>query len=443
METAPVDLAKWFSSLALRTAFNCGWLMTPTETVLMGSSEHYLEQPEQWSGHCPPHQVFQRNGQQAIMVSYTAPDDKNLITTVFVQRTQAWKPNDIDLVRDQILSLNLSLAYQQLKERLEQFQQQVKEDSKLLGLSHMAARLGKQLTETLGRAQKHLETQPESQAAAQISEAKGLAEQLLAYARRPAGNMERLLLHKILEDALNAAQSSFEEHSVLVSLESPLPVTVLGRGTEVRRLISELLMLSMPKVDGRSTTLASEASSPYVEVQLLFDAQDARLKISSQNDSPLENPEFQVCQEIARQNQGELSAEQLDNQSVWTLRFPLAVDSTSDTTNLPTESLQSKVVVRVPYVCVTNGPLSGTVFRLEQSEVQMGRSEDCQIVLPYNGVSRLHAVLEVSPPNKVKLRDLKSTNGVFVNAQRVDEQLLMEGDTIGLGTELELIFGYR
>lgn len=443
METAPIDLAKWFSSLALRTTFSCGWLMTPTETVLMGSPPDYLEHPEQWGGQCPPHQSFQRNGQQAILVSYTAPDDKNLTTTVFVQRTQAWKPNDIELVRDQVLSLNLGLAYHQLRERLQQFQQQVKEDSKLLGLSHMAARLGKQLTEVLGQAQKGLETQPESEALAQVAQAKGLAEQLLAYARRPAGNMERLLLHKILEDALNAAQSTFEERSVLVSLESPLPVTVLGRATEVRRLVSQLLVLALPAVDEPSATLAADGSSPYVEVQLLFDSKDARLKISSQNESPNENPEWQVCQEIARQNQGELSAERLEKLSVWTLRFPLAVDSTSDTTNLPTESLQSKVVVRVPYLCVTNGPLSGAVFRLEQSEVQLGRSEDCQIVLPYNGVSRLHAVIEVSPPNKVKLRDLNSRNGVFVNAQRTDEQLLMEGDTIALGTELELVFGYR
>ena len=150
-----------------------------------------------------------------------------------------------------------------------------------------------------------------------------------------------------------------------------------------------------------------------------------------------------MCEEIARHNQGELQALHHPGESRWSLRFPLAADATSETTNLPSKSLGP--VRRLPYMCVTSGALAGSVFRLEQSEMHLGRAEDCAIVAPYNGVSRRHAVLEVKPPNQVWIRDLNSTNGTFVNDQQLSEDALAlaEGDTVRLGPEFEIVFGYR
>lgn len=83
----------------------------------------------------------------------------------------------------------------------------------------------------------------------------------------------------------------------------------------------------------------------------------------------------------------------------------------------------------------TEGPLAGKTIKLEGYPVVLGRREYCDIVLPDGSVSRRHARLEPQKGRWV-LTDLNSTNGTFVNGERVQTRLLSPGDSIRLGSNL-------
>ena len=63
---------------------------------------------------------------------------------------------------------------------------------------------------------------------------------------------------------------------------------------------------------------------------------------------------------------------------------------------------------------------------------EIGRSEECDIALPDDSVSRVHARLDRNGEGWM-LVDLGSTNGTFVNGQRVGEAPLEPGDRIEFG----------
>ena len=80
---------------------------------------------------------------------------------------------------------------------------------------------------------------------------------------------------------------------------------------------------------------------------------------------------------------------------------------------------------------VIAGPHRGRVFTFEQHETFLiGRSESAHFCLPEDRYfSRHHCILEIAPP-QCFLRDLGSTNGTFVNGQRVESVYLKNGDKI-------------
>ena len=76
--------------------------------------------------------------------------------------------------------------------------------------------------------------------------------------------------------------------------------------------------------------------------------------------------------------------------------------------------------------------VAGQPFRITQKVTTMGRSRDCDIVVPDANVSRVHA--EVRHEGLVYvLVDLGSTNGVEVNGRRVLRHSLRDGDRVSLG----------
>lgn len=81
---------------------------------------------------------------------------------------------------------------------------------------------------------------------------------------------------------------------------------------------------------------------------------------------------------------------------------------------------------------VTEGPLAGRVFRLEGFPVVLGRRDSCDVYLPDGSISRRHARLEPQKGGWV-VTDLDSTNGTFVNGERVKTKALSPGDIIKLG----------
>src|SRR5215471_18927876 len=108
---------------------------------------------------------------------------------------------------------------------------------------------------------------------------------------------------------------------------------------------------------------------------------------------------------------------------------------------------------------VTDGPIRGKVFSFEEHDTFIfGRARDCHARLSQEDTtaSRHHFLLEVNPPD-VRVRDLGSLNGTYVNgkkyggrregespqeaAQRKQPDMdLNDHDTIGVG---ETIFRVR
>jgi hypothetical protein len=68
----------------------------------------------------------------------------------------------------------------------------------------------------------------------------------------------------------------------------------------------------------------------------------------------------------------------------------------------------------------------------------MGRTEDNQIQINRPGVSRRHAVVQLTPTGFV-VKDLGSQNGTFLNGERVAEKGLADGDRIVIG-DAQIIF---
>ena len=70
----------------------------------------------------------------------------------------------------------------------------------------------------------------------------------------------------------------------------------------------------------------------------------------------------------------------------------------------------------------------------DQTRIQIGRDADNDIVLDAPVVSRYHAQLE-RIGQRFKITDLKSSNGTFVNDQRIEDEVwLKPDDTIRIGS---------
>ncbi len=83
--------------------------------------------------------------------------------------------------------------------------------------------------------------------------------------------------------------------------------------------------------------------------------------------------------------------------------------------------------------------ISPSEFLLVGSEHSLGRSAGCDIVVPRQTVSRLHARLTREGPRYLLL-DAGSANGTFVNRQLLSgPHLLSDRDTIGLGSAGDLL----
>jgi predicted Zn finger-like uncharacterized protein len=88
-------------------------------------------------------------------------------------------------------------------------------------------------------------------------------------------------------------------------------------------------------------------------------------------------------------------------------------------------------------LAVLSGPAKGLVFTLEKPSVVIGRTAgDLRIDDP--NVSRLHCAVEVKG-NVVRVRDLDSTNGTFVGAERIGSSDLRHLSEFRLGESVLLL----
>lgn len=75
------------------------------------------------------------------------------------------------------------------------------------------------------------------------------------------------------------------------------------------------------------------------------------------------------------------------------------------------------------------------MISLEQDSVTLGRGNECGLVIREDCASREHARIDRQPGGYV-IRDLNSTNGTWVNEQRVTSHWLQPGDRIRVGTHI-------
>jgi diguanylate cyclase (GGDEF)-like protein len=87
----------------------------------------------------------------------------------------------------------------------------------------------------------------------------------------------------------------------------------------------------------------------------------------------------------------------------------------------------------LPHLVVIAGEHVGKYFCLDHAVTHLGRGESCEVQIHDGGISRKHARVLINPGGEVWLEDLGSTNGTFVENQRIDRLQLHDGDRIQLG----------
>ncbi len=68
------------------------------------------------------------------------------------------------------------------------------------------------------------------------------------------------------------------------------------------------------------------------------------------------------------------------------------------------------------------------------SMVVLGRREDCDLRIPLGDVSRRHCSILFTDDGGLRLQDLGSSNGTYVNGRRVQESPILAGDFIQVGS---------
>jgi pSer/pThr/pTyr-binding forkhead associated (FHA) protein len=78
-------------------------------------------------------------------------------------------------------------------------------------------------------------------------------------------------------------------------------------------------------------------------------------------------------------------------------------------------------------------------FRLLPGAVRtIGRATGADFIVDAALVSRVHCRLTALPGGELEVRDLESTNGTFVNGERVEVARLVSGDRLQVG-RMELV----
>ena len=87
-----------------------------------------------------------------------------------------------------------------------------------------------------------------------------------------------------------------------------------------------------------------------------------------------------------------------------------------------------------------SGPTPGATFTLEGDQIDIGRDSTNEIVINDAEISRRHARLTFQG-GKYVLEDLGSTNGTFVNGQRLaGPRVLKAGEVVSFGEQIVMIF---
>lgn len=78
-----------------------------------------------------------------------------------------------------------------------------------------------------------------------------------------------------------------------------------------------------------------------------------------------------------------------------------------------------------------SGPKAGKEVLLQEGLILLGRAEDCAVNILANGISKKHAQIHIKK-DTLKLEDLNSRNGTFIDGKQIKTAVLKEGDRFAL-----------
>ena len=69
-----------------------------------------------------------------------------------------------------------------------------------------------------------------------------------------------------------------------------------------------------------------------------------------------------------------------------------------------------------------------------ESKLLIGRGSDCDVVIGEPGVSSHHANISIDSKGKILVEDLNSSNGSYINGDKITKTFLHLNDTLNLNT---------
>ena len=109
-----------------------------------------------------------------------------------------------------------------------------------------------------------------------------------------------------------------------------------------------------------------------------------------------------------------------------------------DNETIPLDSSSNSAEEPLYIISLLNNELMSSSWKLLSGEYNIGRSSANKIILDDITVSRKHAILSVNS-NFIKITDINSTNGIYVNNEIKSEYELKSGDKIQIGKYLLLL----
>ncbi|UCE55368.1 MAG: diguanylate cyclase [Desulfobacterales bacterium] len=91
-----------------------------------------------------------------------------------------------------------------------------------------------------------------------------------------------------------------------------------------------------------------------------------------------------------------------------------------------------QVDARHPYLIIFIGNDGGKRYKLKRGQMTVGRSPQADITIDDQRISRIHCIIEWISET-IMIEDKESTNGTFVDSQKVSRAHLLPGVTIQLG----------
>jgi diguanylate cyclase (GGDEF)-like protein len=128
-----------------------------------------------------------------------------------------------------------------------------------------------------------------------------------------------------------------------------------------------------------------------------------------------------------------------------TIKFAVSSDFDEETKVAGSAELPAKVGSQDrdrAYLIVLAGSAVGEMYKITKDETTIGRGSQADIQVIDEGISRRHASIRLDG-DRVSVSDLGSTNGTFLNGDKVTTHELHDGDKIQVGSTTILKFTFH